>query len=262
MKEKKKMNTYLKLGLIMLASAFAGGVLGCLIVWTEGGLLSIQTVVSQVISVIRSYILAEMLVLLLVEVLLGEIIFKKMRYYVDVMELAEDEEYDRVDYEAERLAAWGSSILILIEIISTLILATVYSLSYMRSISGEYALFLGAIAGFLCIYIYRACWGVRLVKLEQEINPERKGDPASMKFTEQWVESCDEGERERIYQSAYKSYLLLSKCVPGMMFLALMLHLIWNTGIVAVIFVGFIWMLLSVSYLKGSVRKKKEKLTQ
>ena len=81
-----------------------------------------------------------------------------------------------------------------------------------------------------------------------------------MKFTEQWVESCDEAEKELVYQSAFRCYLTMSKCVPFIMMLAMLTHLIWNTGIAAVVFTGFVWVLMSISYLRGSIQKRREKL--
>ena len=40
----------------------------------------------------------------------------------------------------------------------------------------------------------------RYVKLLQKIHPEKKGDIASKDFHKQWLESCDEAEKEAVYK--------------------------------------------------------------
>ena len=42
--------------------------------------------------------------------------------------------------------------------------------------------------------------------------------------------------------------------------IALFMHMFWNTGITAVIFTGIIWLMVTVSYLKNCVVKRKQKL--
>ena len=45
------------------------------------------------------------------------------------------------------------------------------------------------------------------IKLVQRIYPDKKGDPTSINFQEQWLASCDEAEKEEIYEASYKTYL-------------------------------------------------------
>ena len=67
--------------------------------------------------------------------------------------------------------------------------------------------FLVACVIFITIYVYLYFWQIRYVKLLQKTHPEKKGDPPSPKFQEQWLDSCDEAEKEVIYRSAYKAYI-------------------------------------------------------
>lgn len=76
------------------------------------------------------------------------------------------------------------------------------------------------------------------------------------------MESCDEAEKELIYQSAYKCYLLLSKSLPILIAIAMMAHLIWDTGIAAVFFICLIWLMLNITYLINCVKGKRRKLRQ
>lgn len=258
----KKMNTYLKYGLLLLGFTCLGAVLGCLAAWAEDGILSLKSVVLQAVDAIRTYILAEMLILFVVEVIVGEYTVKKMKRYATIIDDAEDEEFDQIDYEIEKTMALGNSILTGVAILAMVILATTYSMNCLQLLNSkqEVLMLLAAFILFILLYVYNGYWGVRAIKLEQKRDPAKKGDPASLKFTEQWVESCDEAEKELIYQSAYKTYLVLSKWIPLLMVAAMLMHLLWNTGIAAIVFIGIIWLVLSLTYQKNAVQKKGQKL--
>ena len=45
---------------------------------------------------------------------------------------------------------------------------------------------------------------MRYVKMVQAAHPEKRGDMNSKNFQKDWMASCDEAEKEMVYQSAYK----------------------------------------------------------
>ena len=149
-----------------------------------------------------------------------------------------------------------------IAFLSMALLATGYSMDYIKSVVDvkEGLGFLGACVLFIVIYTYNGIWSVRQIKLQQQLDPTKKGDPTSTKFTEQWVESCDEAEKEMIYRSAYKSYTALSKWIPILMVVTMLSHLVWNTGVMAIVVVGIVWTVQNVSYLKSCVKLREQKL--
>lgn len=73
--------------------------------------------------------------------------------------------------------------------------------------------------------MYLNVWQIRYVRVIQKIYPDKKGDPTSLKFPKQWLESCDEAEKECIYQASYKGYLTVMKWAPILTFVALILHM-------------------------------------
>lgn len=262
MAEKKKMNTYLKYGLILLACALVGGVLGFISVAAEGPLEALRMLATNISEILCRYLFVEFVVLLLIEVVTGERSIRKMKDQCKALEAADDEEADRIEYEMEKDSAWGVGTLNVIAFLSMVLLATGYSMDYIRSVANvnEGLGFLGACVLFIVIYTYNGIWSVRQVKLQQKLDPTKKGDPTSTKFTEQWVESCDEAEKEMIYRSAYKSYIALSKWIPILMVVTMLSHLIWNTGVMAIVVVGIVWTVQNVSYLKSCVELRKQKL--
>ncbi|MBR6771742.1 MAG: DUF3169 family protein [Lachnospiraceae bacterium] len=261
MSEAKKMNTYLKYGLILGGCVILGGTIGFWAAGAREGLFSLSQIAAALLHLIRTYLLPEFLLLLVLDILIGELTLKKLSQLAKASEKAEEEESDRLDNEAEKISAWGSSMIAVIDFFSIVILSTAYSMEYIESVvrySGGIILLVSFFL-FILLHGYQGYWGVRLVKLEQKYNPDRKGDPASRKFTEQWVESCDEAEKELIYQSAYASYLLLSKTAPIISMIALFAHLIWNTGILAVILTSLIYLLMTMTYTKNCLQKRRKK---
>lgn len=272
MKKSKKMNTYLKYAILLLCSALAGGLIA--FVMMEWGLdmvlANISPAISRFVDVIRTNILWCMAGLLIVEVIAGEITLGKLKKLAVEGADAEDEEGDRIEYEMEKAGAIGTGILSAIAFVGIVALSTGYSIEYIKMLDVTDAvgicgipsilLLIAAFLVFMLVFVYQGYWSVRLVKMQQKLDPKKKGDPTSIKFTEQWVESCDEAEKELIYQSAFKSYTLMMNWTPVLTMIALFMHMFWDTGITAVIFTGIIWLMVTVSYLKNCVVKRKQKL--
>ena len=136
-------------------------------------------------------------------------------------------------------------------------------MKYIESQSdGETGMFLAGLVVFMGMVVYFGMWQVRYVKLVQRIYPEKKGDPASMKFQEQWLASCDEAEKEEIYEASYKTYLLTGKVLPFCTLVAMLLHMVWNTGVLAIIIPAFLWILSAFNFCRCCVTKKSEKLAK
>ena len=99
-----------------------------------------------------------------------------------------------------------------------------------------------------------------ITKTNTSVFPEKRGDVSSMKFQEQWLASCDEAEKEVIYQSAYKAYVFAGKCTAVLLLVTMFAQLLFNTGILAIIVVGIMYLILSMTYCKSCVDLKKAKI--
>lgn len=259
-KNKKKMNTYLKYGLIMLACVVVGMVLGRMIGETEDGLGILGEVVGKFTETFRSYVLETVSGLFILEILLGEIYLQKMKKLWNAAETADEEERDHIDHETEKAGAVGTGVIGVVTLLATITVTNVISKQYFIMLEIIPLLkVLGSFLVFILVYVYNGYWGVRMVKLEQKKDPTKKGDPTSMKFQIEYVESCDEAEKEQIYQSAFYSFTMMSRIYGVAVAVAMLMHMIWNTGITAVVFVGTLQVLHNLFYLKYSVRKKEKK---
>lgn len=255
----KKKNSYKKIGLILLIAIVVGGILGALTsatigFWgedlTDAGRNFLQTV--------QNLMLPLMIFITVLTVAYGELHSRQMKKLGDRIAQAQEEECDRLEYRFEKLGARGSMMNILSQVVSVLVLSAGYSIKYIESNRNSGYFFVCII--FILCYIYNAFWQVRLVKQVQRVYPDKKGDPASVKFQMQWLESCDEAEREIIYRSAYNSYIMINRIVPILLLITMLGQLIFNTGILSVIVVAVIWLSVNASYLKSSVCLRRKKL--
>lgn len=259
MKRKKKMNTYLKYTLILLASLLVGALAGFLI--AAMNLQELGNGAEGLLELLRGAMLPILILLTLLNVIFGEIILKKNASIGKLLGDAEDEEGDALEYELEQVGAIGLVGNNILTVLSLIILSTGYSLEYMESLSAVGNKWL--LASFVVFILgssYAGIWQVRLIKETQKIYPERAADPTSGKFQEQWLKSCDEAEREIIYQSSYKAYLAMMKVIPILTFAALLTHLLWNTGVLAVVFLGIAWIFTTLTYSRNCVVLKGKKL--
>lgn len=97
----------------------------------------------------------------------------------------------------------------------------------------------------------------KVVNLEKEINPEKRGSIFDTKFAQKWEESCDEAEKLTIYKSAYKSYRVANMTCIGLWLFCVLGNLVWDFGLMPVAIVSLIWLVQTSSYCMESIRLAK-----
>lgn len=255
----KKMNSYIRLLLIMILAAFAGGVLGLgFFVLYDGTGGGIERTFTALMEQGQSLIFPLLCVIMALSVISGEWSLWKLRYICEQVMQYEDEDCDRWEYEEEKIGAIGLNANILSQVFCFVVLSLGYSIKYIGS--GNHISFLYACGVFIICLIYDAFWQIRYVKLIQKTHPEKKGDPCSKKFRQQWFESCDEAEKEVVCQSAYKAYIAINRSVPVLLLVTMLLHLFFDTGILAIIVVAVIWIVTSITYTHSCVKMRERKI--
>lgn len=106
----------------------------------------------------------------------------------------------------------------------------------------------------LVLFIYALTAGIisesKLVNLTKEINPEKKGSVYDMKFSEVWLESCDEAERYLAYKCAYGAYRVTERAIMVSWLICILWMVLTGTGMFAVVLVTTLWIVHLVSYHK------------
>lgn len=257
--KKKKMNTYIKYILILLVSLLIGGCIGLFISFFN--MDSIGDGTWSFVKQLRGFMFPLLTAIGLVSILFGEYVLKKNKELGERLHYSEDEESDSIEYEIEKVGAWGTVGNTVFSVLSLLVLSTGYSLEYIKSLNETDNMWL--LASFMVFIVesfYSGFWQIRFIKGIQKVYPEKAGDPASGKFQKQWLESCDEAEKEVIYQASYKTYLMGMKLISALAFVSLFTHLVWNTGVMAVAVLGVVWIVMTVTYCRNCVRMKEKRI--
>jgi len=138
-------------------------------------------------------------------------------------------------------------------------LSTGYSIRYIQEVSDQRrGQFLVSCIIFIICYFYNAIAQTRYVKLVQKIHPEKQGDPFSKGFQKEFLGSCDEAEKE---VSAYHTYVMMQRTIGILLVITMLLHLFFNTGLLAVIVVGVIYLVSTFSYTHSCVQLRKRKIS-
>lgn len=256
-KDNLKTTSLSKLTLKMAAGAIVGAILGA----SAAVLLSINNgnsfnqAAQKLISGIQNMIFPGLLLITVLSIILQEIYYSRLKNICNSLADADDEEFDELDYKEEKTGAMLMTSNLLSYIGGIVLLAFGYSMDYLH-----HSIALGTCLIFLICVFYDGIMQARYIKLLQKTHPEKKGDVSSMKFQQQWLESCDEAEKEVIYQSAYKAFSFTSKCLSFLLLLTMLSHLFFHTGVLAILVVGITQIILSLTYNRSCVKLKEVKL--
>lgn len=115
------------------------------------------------------------------------------------------------------------------------------------------------IAGFLLCTVSSILIQMKIVNFEKEINPLLKGSVYDVKFSEKWMDSCDEAIKLGIYKSAYKSYVAVSTTCAILWVFCVLGSQLWDFGVMPIVMVIIIWLVQTISYCIASIKYSKTK---
>lgn len=88
-----------------------------------------------------------------------------------------------------------------------------------------------------------------VVKIEKELNPEKKGNVLDSKFREVWMDSCDEAQQLIVYKSAYKAFSNTNIVCIWLIAITFVCAMLFKTDILSMIIVCLIWFINTFSYM-------------
>lgn len=86
------------------------------------------------------------------------------------------------------------------------------------------------------------------VDLTKKINPEKNGNILDKDFNKEWLASCDEAQKQMIYEASYKAYQATNMACLIMWLFSVMGILLFDIGILPSICVFVVWLTLVASY--------------
>lgn len=119
---------------------------------------------------------------------------------------------------------------------------------------------IGGIGLFLGIALIYVVFYILMIELLKKYDPSKQGNPGSMKFRKDWVSSCDEAEKMRVYRVGYQSNVgagcILSIGFAAVSIIAMLLEL----DTYAVYVTGIMWIIYLVVNGYYTIKSQKEKV--
>lgn len=261
MKQENKTKSVKKFSVKMILAMIFGGVLGgffgAFMYYFHGNLEELLTMWTQLI---QSILVPGLVLINIGSILGGELCLRRLKTVCGRIGVVEDEEADLVSYQEEKYGAILQCINVVSQVLCIFILANGYQMGYIESSNKNAVGFLIACVLFVACFFYNGIVQARYIKLLQAVHPEKRGDVSSRKFQQQWLESCDEAEKEIIYQSSYKTYIFMSKAIGLLLIVTMVSHLFFKTGIMAILVVGVMYLILVVKYSFSCVSLRKDQI--
>ena len=156
---KRKMNTYLKYGLIMLAAMIFGGFLGGGMSYLNHGAplgQTIQDAAQMLVLGIRERMFFILLILFVVCIIWNEWALHQMKAIEQRLEgVEEEDENDRLEYDLDRIYGITNIVHNIFMILDILILSTSYSAHYIDTVEDWQAYFwLAGMVVFVITFLY------------------------------------------------------------------------------------------------------------
>lgn len=246
-----KKNTNFKFAMISLGAAIIGlGSSGIIYRYANSeDSIEVTRMLTQITQVIAEHMLLEAIILFFMAFVLGEYTVISMRHIGSKIKNADETEFDSIHYAFKKEIVFGQCFLAILRMVGIFFISIVF---YQQTEPNFIANIL-----VILFFVYLDYFEVRISKLEQKFYPEKKGDPTSLKYAKQYLESCDEAEKESIYQAAYKSYQLVSVGIWILLLVVFVMHMIWDTGIESIIILIVLRIMMDVSFSINSIKKCK-----
>lgn len=176
--------------------------------------------------------------------------------------MKDEDDYEILDKIETKLGMplYIASILMIINLL--LFSVNAYVLLKLHVIADKYfmAYGIGMTVTFFISYIWEVIIQSKVIKIEKELNPEKKGHILDRNFLNDWVSSCDEAQKITIYKAAYASYKATSISLYAMWIITLFGMLIFDQGIFATLCLSVIWLAQIISYSAAASKYEKEGL--
>ena len=111
------------------------------------------------------------------------------------------------------------------------------------------------IAAMVCSVVLQS----KVISLEKELNPEKRGNIFDKHFMKDWEESCDEAQKWIMYKAAYRAYRAAGNVCSVLWCVSVITMISFGTGILPVFCVSAIWITLNATYSVVSAKLESNK---
>lgn len=237
--------------LVMVASVLFGGFIGFSAVrWgvdVENLTPVLAKAVTNGIGIAAPFLL---LVLFVVTLIYVAVSFSNCKKKWNAEKDTNEDVYDKVD---EKLTDILSVIQIYTVITYFLFSCAFYYATYVKGTIW----FLMALVVFILDMVIVLGYQKKVVDFTKIMNPEKQGSVYDMKFQEKWMDSCDEMEKQMIWQCGFKAYKVANVMCVILWTVFTCMAFFLEISLWPVAIVSLFWLVLTVSYLTESRKLEK-----
>lgn len=244
----KRMIVLIRFILVVFLSGIFGGVAGFLFASSESSL----TVVGNTVSgILISYSIYMSIVFDAAALLIAYVLYRISK---KEFQLWDQEDSDYIAKTERKL-----SISLIASEIGPILSMTAFCISVLDPHKNGNAVKMICMLAFITLSFLLAFLQRKIVSLDQDINPEKKGDPLDFNFQKQWLKSCDEQEKQVAYKSAYKAFRVSQIFYVVILIVLILVGPFFEIGISPFLIVGSIWLLQVLVYSITSLNLSKPK---
>ena len=241
--------------IIMIISAIAGGILGGMSIYFKDSLS--ENLPDFIMNILEAITPFASVVLSLLVIITSSIVYKKLTKELKIWN--ESDEEDMIDKIEEKL-----SYILLLSSVNLIMGFFFFGVGFALpsdylDLNGDIVKRIFFFVGFVLCVLSSILIQKKFVNLEKEINPMLKGSVYDTKFSEKWIDSCDEAIKMGIYKSSYKAYRAVTNTCLILWLVCVLGYNVWDFGIMPLFIVTTIWLVQTVAYCLESIKNSKKR---
>lgn len=229
--------------IVMIASVLFGGVIGfCagnLHVDMEALTPALANAITNALGIAAPFI---MLVLFIANLIYVSVTFSKCKKRWEAEKDTNEDIYDELDGKLTNIL----SVIQIYTVVSYFLFSAAFY--YAIHVTGS-VWFLMALVVFIVDIVLVLGYQRKAVDFTKLMNPEKQGSVYDLKFREKWMDSCDEMEKQMIYQCGYKAFQVASNMCVILWTIFTCLALFLKISLWPVAIVSLFWLVLTATYL-------------
>lgn len=157
---------------------------------------------------------------------------------------------------AERELGWAIGLANVMTVVNFFLFGSMLQVSEHTAFGERYGVILFPIT--LVVFILGYVWIIAVinmsVKLTQKLNPEKQGNVFDTRFKKNWLESCDEMEKQKTYECGFRAYQTGSTVCMVMWVVATLIQLWSETGLLPQVIIFIIWLSMTLRYQAAAMK--------
>lgn len=249
-RNKKEGNAFVAMGGKLLFGALLGGIIAILFA-DEKMYERFQLTADSLLDMLVINYVPIMVVLAIGMLILNLVCYVKLRSYVkEAVETDDEERCDVLDDQIDIISAVSLNGNGIFFILIFMMFVLNY---YLNGAQNMTSLLL-----FIPVLMYPLFY-ILTIGVLKKYDPSKNGNPGSMRFQKDWMESCDEAEKMQILTIGYQSFKSSSYIITlGFAFTAIV-ALIFRVGAFAILITGGMWLIQTIVSGYYNIKYKKKK---